>query len=261
MKFKLFLDSLFYFRNIGVLLILTGLIYSMTISGYYPAPLFYAAALAAYFAFVMQSLTSKKFQDKFLHKMKEKRIRELNRLCFSLAEDAKKHTNSAYYKKLCSIMEDRQEIVNSYSKDRPNFLKEKITEQTLGLVVSYIKLLKNFCIRSRELSFVNVNPVLERISQNNRKLNFINDPKIYEDLKKIIEMDERIITRLKEEKQELERIDAKLDYIKSTVSMFKHQINSSLESQEMLEKIESVVNEAMALETVLEERHKKRIRN
>ena len=74
-------------------------------------------------------------------------------------------------------------------------------------------------------------------------------------------MDEKIITRLKEEKQELERIDTKLDYIKSTVSMFKHQVTHSLDSEEMLEKIENVVNEATALESVLDDRYKKRSRN
>ena len=121
-------------------------------------------------------------------------------------------------------MQDKSIVVQAYHQDEHNYLKERITEQTLNLVITYIKLLKNFCKRSRDLNLTDINPIMERISQNTRKLNFIKDQKVYDDLKKTIELDEKILKRLKEEKQELERIDSKLDYIKSTVSMFKHQV-------------------------------------
>ena len=74
-------------------------------------------------------------------------------------------------------------------------------------------------------------------------------------------MDERLITRLKDEKKELERIGVKLDYMESTVNVFKHQILSSVENEEMLEQLETVVNEAEALDTVLEERRKSKLRS
>lgn len=259
MKFKLFVSALTNYRNIGILVILMGL--SFSLGDDLLGEMSYVAFLAsftAYAGFSLQSLKSKKFQDNFIHKSKEKHIKGLNEMCIKLADETKKHTNAAYYKKLCSIMEDRSEIMKAYYKDEPNYLKERITEQTLNLVVTYIKLLKNFCKRSRELNLTDVTPVMDRIGQNTRKLNFINDQKVYEDLKKTIEMDEKILFRLKEEKQDLERTDTKLDYIKSTVSMFKHQVGHSMESQEMLEKIENVVNEAAALENVLDERQKRR---
>jgi len=74
-------------------------------------------------------------------------------------------------------------------------------------------------------------------------------------------MDEKIINRFKEEKNDLERLDVKLDYIKSTIDMLKHQINSTLDSQDTLESIESILNEAVAFESVLYERSKNRLRN
>jgi len=261
MKFKLFLSALTNYRNVGIFAILAGL--SMYGSQYLGEMSYvaYIGAFAAYIGCSLQSLTSKKFQDKLIHKSKQEHIRNLNEMCAKLANDTKKHTNSAYYKKLCSIMEDKTEIINEYSKGDTGFLKERITEHTLNLVITYLKMLKNFCIRSRELNLTDVGPIMDRIGKNTRKLNFINDPKVYEDLKKTIEMDEKIIARLKEEKHDLERIDTKLDYIKSTVSMFKHQIGHSLESEEMLEKIENVVNEATALESVLDERQKRRSKN
>jgi prefoldin subunit 5 len=66
---------------------------------------------------------------------------------------------------------------------------------------------------------------------------------------------------MKDEKKELERIGAKLDYMESTVNMFKHQIMSSIENENMLEELETAVNEAEALDTVLEDRRKSRIRH
>ena len=47
-------------------------------------------------------------------------------------------------------------------------------------------------------------------------------------------MDEKILSRLKEEKLNLERIDTRLDYIKSTVYMLKQQLNLKLGTEEEL---------------------------
>jgi DNA-binding XRE family transcriptional regulator len=49
--------------------------------------------------------------------------------------------------------------------------------------------------------------------------------------------------------------------MESTVNMFKHQIMSSIENENMLEELETAVNEAEALDTVLEDRRKSRIRH
>ena len=64
---------------------------------------------------------------------------------------------------------------------------------------------------------------------------------------------------MKNEK-DLERISARLDYMESTVNMFKHQIMSSIESEDMLEQLETAVNEAEALDAVLDERRRSRLR-
>ena len=47
--------------------------------------------------------------------------------------------------------------------------------------------------------------------------------------------------------------------MESTVNMFKHQIMSSIENEEMLEQLETAVNEAEALDAVLYERRRSRI--
>jgi hypothetical protein len=261
MKIKLLLNSIFYYKNIGILVVLLGI--GHMVREYFGIPAFYIACaqVVLYLGLVLISFTSKKFQDRFLQKMKQRNIKRLNNKCIKLASEATRYTNAAYYRKLSSIMKDKDEVLRSYNKDKSNYLKGKITEQTLNLVVSYINLLKDFCIRFREASKVNINPIMERIAQNNRRLNFINDPKVYEDIKRIIEMDERMIERHKEEKSNLERVDARLEYIKSTVGMLRHQINSGLDSAETAESVENILNEAVALENVLHERNKGRLRN
>lgn len=270
MKSKFLLSAIFRFRNISILLaalfllIMEGGVPGQNLGGANLTGLFigwpaYLGAAALYILLVIQSLSSKDFNEKFNHKQKLKLIQDLNYSCLKLAAEAKKHTNATYFQKLKKVMDDKNDIVNSFFRGEKGYLKEKIVEQTLNLVVSYIKLLTNFCIRSRELNEVDVSTIANRVNTNARKLSFASDINAADDIKKVIEMDEKIISRLKDEKRDLERISAKLDYMESTVNMFKHQIISSIESEDMLEKLETAVNEASALDSVLEERRRNKL--
>lgn len=256
MKYKLFFSAVFRLRNIGLLLVALGI--AAVLAGSMPGigTLAYPAAGLVYLFSIFQSMTDKKFSESFSHKQKIRNIQDLNYTCLKLSQEAKKHTNPKYAQKLNKLLDDKDDIVNSFFRGERGYLKEKIVEQTLNLVISYIKLLTNFCIRSRELSGVDVGELTDRINQNMRRFSFIKDPVAADDLKKVIEMDEKVINRLKEEKLDLERISAKLDYMESTVNMFKHQTISSIESEEMLETLETAINEATALDNVLEERRK-----
>jgi len=259
MKIRMLFSAIFKLRNLGILLISLGMAYilTLTVSG---LTLFaFPAGAVIYLAFVIQSLSSVKFHEDFNQKQKIRHIQDLNYSCMRLSSEARKHTNTAYNQKLRGVMEDKSDIVESFFRGERSFLKEKIVEQTLNLVISYIKLLTNFCIRSKELSGVDVSDIANRLNVNARKLSFTRDINVTEDIRKVINMDEKIIERLKEEKKDLERINTKLDYMESTVSMFKHQIISSIESEEMLETLETVVNEASALDSVLQERRKNKI--
>jgi hypothetical protein len=266
MKARMILKALFKFRNIGILILLLGVSAGITgnMFGYGVPELVdvavFPASFAAYAVLVMQTLLSKKFHEDFNRSEKLRQIQDLNYACLKLSNVVKKNTNSTYLQKMKKVMEDKNDIVDSYFRGERGFLKEKITEQTLNLVYSYLKLLNNFCIRSRELSGIDVSAVAARINTNTRKMGFTKDINMVDDLQKIIDMDEKLINRLKDEKKELERISAKLDYMESTVNMFKHQAISSVESEEMLEKLETAVNEAEALDNVLEDRRKNKLR-
>jgi hypothetical protein len=270
MKAKMVFSAMFKFRNLLILaaaMVLAVMLSNPSmrppdIPGNFALPeiISVPGALAVYAAFVLQTLTNKQFHENFNQRQKFEHIRELNRQANRLSVEARRNTNTTYMNKLRKVMEDKNDIFTSYSNGEHSYLKEKIVEQTLNLVISYLKLLNNFCIRNRELSGVDISAVVNRINNNSRKLNFTNDSNVAEELKKVIDIDERLINRLKEEKKELERIGTKLDYMESTVNLFKHQILSSVESEEMLDQLENAVNEAEALDTVLEDRHKRRIK-
>jgi hypothetical protein len=270
MRARMILSALFKIRNIGIFiaaLILAALLSDPTalpnmfgMSAALPDSLAFTGSIVVYMAAVIQTLLSKEFHEEFKQKEKFRNIRELNRLANRLSSEARRSANNTYMQKLRKVLNDKNDIFTSYSTGEHSYLKEKIVEQTLNLVIAYLKLFTNFCMRSRELSSVDVGAVSARINNNTRKLSFAKDARMAEDIRKIIEMDEKLIGRLKDEKKELERISAKLDYMESTVNMFKHQIMSSIENEEMLEQLETAVNEAEALDAVLEDRRRNKLR-
>ncbi len=278
MKFKLFLYSIFKGKNIGILLLSLGAIFflnnAILPNGNFPSMFFptnnpfgdgriqlsFIWAFIPYLFFSLQTMFNKKSFDILKSKEKIQEIINLNKESQRLFREAKKHTNSKYYKKLSNIMTDKNQIVDSFFKEKPDFLKQKIVEKTLNLVINYTRLLINFCVRSREMSQKDITDIAKRINENARKMNFTNDLNLKENLKNLVEIDEKMIESIKLERKDLDSISMKLDYIESTVDMFKHQILSSVDSEELLEKLEVVVNEASALDNVLYDRRKSKFR-
>ncbi len=255
---KLVTKALFSFKNLAVFIILLGIgtMIQGNLEGLLKWLVPVGVPVVIYAALVVMSLSSKKFHDNVLKSEKEKNIQELDKKCSSLSYEAKKCLSAAYYPRLRKVMDDKKDIVDSFIKGERGYLKERIVEQTLNLVISYLKLLANFSKRSKELTNMDVTVLAKRVTENNFKLRSNIDPRAAEDIKRAIEMDEKVMVRIKEEKQELERISAKLNYMESMVNMFKQQIISSIESEDMLNKLESAVNEATALDNVLDERRR-----
>lgn len=259
MRSKMILSAIFRFKSLIILLLSLGA--AGIISGAFPEmrTIIYGVSILPYLISLGQSLFGSKFREEFNRKEKVKKIQDLNYNCLRLAAEAKKRIATSQNPKLRKVLKDKDDIVNSYFNGEKSFLKEKIVEQTLNLVASYIKLLTNFSVRSKELENINLSDIAERINLNNRKINFEKDPHRLDDLRKVIEMDEKILSRMKDEKKNLDGVSSKLDYMSSTVNMFKHQIMSSIETEDMLEQLQSAVNEAEALDAVLDDRRKNRI--
>ncbi len=273
---NLFYSAVFRFRNMATLVSWCAIVYLLSQST--PANIqqdivnnitdmttfttgAYGVGALLYIGLVMQSFFSNSFKDEVKRKEKKREINALNRQCHRLSTQTKGFATPVQRQKLRKIMQDKDDIFNSLKRgDEYSYLKEKIVEKSLNLVVSYTKLMTNYSIRSKELSEINISNLMTKINANRRKLSFMKDGRMMDDVKSIIEMDEQVIQRVKDEKNELERIHARLDYIESMLSMFKHQIVSSIESEEMVEKLETAVNEATALDSVLQERRRNQIR-
>ncbi|ACL74415.1 hypothetical protein [Ruminiclostridium cellulolyticum] len=273
MNSNLFVSALLRFRNFSTLLIWTAIVnlvsgngqvqnmiasqtadYSLVLAGAY------GTGVLVYVAMVMQSMFSNNYKEEVKRKEKRKEINDLNRQCNRLSVQARNYGNPIQKQKLRKIMQDKNDIFNSQKRgDEYSYLKEKIVEQSLKLVISYTKLMMNYSIRSKELSEININQLMNKINANRRKISFMKDDRMLDDINNVIEMDEKAIQRVKDERNELERIHARLDYIESMLNMFKHQIISSIESEEMVEKLETAVNEATALDSVLQERRRNQI--
>ncbi len=259
MRARFFTSALFRLLNIGILMIGVGAAY--TVAGLVPgsAAIVYPAAVLAYLISVVASMNSKAFMDEFKRNERVKNIKALDSKCAKLADEAKKYANNTYLQKLLGVLDDKSDITASYFRDQGDYLKERVVEKTLNLVISFEKLLTNFCIRKRELSEVDLGQIVKRINDNARRLNYTSDPEAADDIKKVIEIDQKILMGVKEEKLDLERINTKLDYMCSTIDMFKFRILSSIETEDMLDTLDNAVNEAQALDNVLAERRRYRV--
>jgi len=118
----------------------------------------------------------------------------------------------------------------------------------------------NYSIRIKEVNSANVQKIVERINANKRKLQLLTNPKAVEDLERAVELDEKIIERINNEKIELETISSKLDYIESAILMFKHQIISNASTEPIAEDIDNVINEAIALDNALTSHRNEKLR-
>jgi hypothetical protein len=132
---KIVTKALFNFRNLGALLLLIGAgmaLQDSIQSVNYDWLITLGVPAGVYAALVIQSLTSKNFQDKVLSREKEKNIKKLDRECMDLSYEAKKCLSAAHYPRLRKVMDDRKDIVESFFKGERGFMKEKIVEQTLN---------------------------------------------------------------------------------------------------------------------------------
>jgi hypothetical protein len=155
------------------------------------------------------------------------------------------------------VYSEKKALMCYYSQVKNDPLKQKIVEQALNLVIVYFKLMNNYNIRAKQVYTANVNKVEERLKNNRRKKDFLKNPKAIANIEKAIELDERLIQKINNEKNELEMVNSKMDYIESAIVTFKHQIISNTESDPVLSDIDTVVNEAIALDDVLSNRNNK----
>ena len=215
-------------------------------------------AFLVYSAFVAQSLASPKFRSECEKKNLIKKIRKMSTECYQQARTIKRRLNITEQKRLGQVIADTEEVVNSFFSSDKSYIKVKVVEKTLSLTGMYTKMFSMYLARMKASDGGQISALAKRINTNTSNLNNIRDAGTREEVKRVIANDEKIIESLKNERTELDKLDARLQYLESTISMLKYNIISNLESEDILESLESEVNEADALNTVLSDRYEEK---
>ena len=215
-------------------------------------------SLLVYAGFVAQSLTSSKFRKEFEQRELVSGIKKIHEESRQNAKILKRKLEYSAQARLDNVMREADEIVHSFMTGDRNYLKVRTVQQALKLTSAYVKLADMFRIRSLASGNERISQLAKRINTNSSNLNTVRDSGVASELKKVIEADERMIESLKNEKLELERIDARLQYMESTLGMLKYNVISNLESEDFLNNLETEVIEADALNSVLNDHYEER---
>lgn len=254
MSFNRILKAAFKIKNAALLSFV--LIFSYLV--FYPP--FLMIGLAGYIFFVIQTLRSDDFRKEVSTEETIERIRSLNAECTKLYLASRRRVIRSVDSRIRLMMAEKEDLMKEFAENTRDVIKQKIVEQALNLIKAYIKLMVNFTVRGNELIDIDVNKIKDRINANTRKMGFMRDPNAIADMQKAIDMDQKMLERIETEKYELERVSAKLDYMESTIRMFKHRLLTSESDDGAFSEIESIVNEATALDNVLNENRKSRFR-
>ncbi len=261
MGFKTLMKAAFKTRNFALLaaVIIISLLFSVSTVPQASVP-FLLVGCAGYIYFVMQTLRSGKFKSELAQEEKLDGIQKLSWDCNELYREVMKKLDRNLKSKAAGIIRQKRELMEYFSKYSDDRLKQTIIEQALKLVTAYLNLLYTYSVRSGELSSQSFNELIGRINYNNRKLGSLKSYDAVLELTKTIEMDEKLLKNMRDEREKLEQTNVKLDYIESTIGGFKHRILSPDTIDPASQEIEDVINEAAALDTVLNERSKNRMR-
>jgi hypothetical protein len=259
----MYLKAAFKFKNIMILA--AGAVLAAGASAYAPGipwlPYFFGAAGAgAYAAGVISTMTSSEFKEEIELSEALGGISKLSWECNSLYRRIHGRLGRNQRIKASRIMKQKEDLVKHFDRYYDDPIKQRIIEQSLKLVIAYLNLAANYCDRMRELSQQNLNELECRINENNRKLGSLKNYQAVLELMKTVEMDEKLLKSLKEEREQLEMVNVRLDQIESAITGFKHRILSSDLSDPESEEIENTVNEAIALDNALNERSRMRRR-
>lgn len=255
MKLKMLLKAAFKTVNFAIL---GGVIIVSILTDFFIP--FVLVGFAGYLYFVLQTLRSDKFINEFNHAEKLEGLQKMSWECNELYRHLYKKFDRNMKNRAAGIMKQKNELMDYFEKYSDNPLKQTIIEKALKLVNAYLNLVYNYSVRSREITSISISEIVNRINYNNRKLGTLKSYDAVIELTKTVEMDEKLLQRIKEEREELEQASVKLDYIESTIGGFKHQIMSSETDDPASDDIENIINEATALDNVLNERSKNKMK-
>ncbi len=253
----------FKFRN--VLILAAGAFLAAGASAYAPDITWLpwvvgAAGVASYTAGVVVTLQSRDFIRELELSEKLEGICRLNQECNDMYRRISGSLGKNLRSRVTRVMRQKEELLRCFDRYNDDPVKQRVIEQALKLVIAYISLAGNCSDRIRELSPQYMNELVTRINTNNRRLGSLKNYQAVLELTRTIEMDEKLLQRLREERSQLEMVGVKLDQIESNIVAFKHRILSKEMSDPVTEEIENAINEASALDNALNEQRRFRQR-
>ena len=268
MSFDLLKNAIFYRRNI-IAFIASLLIGTILIGNWefavIPSEIFtFQMTLVIYIGFILQSLLDKNFRQEYNKQTMIRRIKKASSDCTVQSRNLKRKLKLQDQQRLNKVISEMNEIVRFFLSGDKAYIKVQIVEKTLRLTEMYTKLMDYYYTRIKASDSEQISFLARRINTNSSNLNSVRDPATAEELRRVIEADEKMINSLKEDRKGLEKVDARLQYMESTISMLKYNITSNLETDDMLQTLEHEINEAAAINAVLsdmgEEHRRQRIR-
>ena len=254
MQLKRILKAAFNIRNVALL---AGVLIVAYLTEYLP---FAIVGTAGYLFFVLQSLKDKALDRNDSEKEIIDSLLDLDSQCNDLYDEARKVIDRPFLKKMENILQDKDELMELFHNDLDDYVKQKVIEQVLKLVMAYINLISEYSQRHHDMILYNTEEIIEGINAKERKLRLLKDTQAIGDMKNAIDMDTKVLEKIDQEKKELERMSARLTYIESTLKTFKHQIISSENTDEMAIEIENIINEASALDHALSSSRNERLK-
>lgn len=259
----MFLKAAFKLRNIVVLaaaLFLAAIAPSMAPEIPWLPYLLASAGAAAYTGLVIRMAKSGSFKEEYRLAERLDGIYDLSRESSALYRRISGRLSKKQRIKAIKVLKQKEELMNHFSRYEDDPVRQKITEQALKLVMAYFNLACSYCDRMRDLSQQNFDELSSRINVNNRKLGSLKNYQAVIELTKTVEMDEKLLKNLQDEREHLEMVNVRLDQIESAIVAFKHRILSNDLTDPEAEEIENTINEATALDNVLSERKRFRQR-
>jgi Xaa-Pro aminopeptidase len=248
MKVKRILKAAFTKRNLALLAVVAIVSYW---TEYLP---FALVGAAGYLFFVLQTLKSIPRDGSETSEEKLESLLELDSRCDELYREVRGELDRPSQKKVEDILQDKNELMELFRNHQENYVGQRVTEQALKLVMAYTYLAVQYNQKRDAVVSGNAGEIIDDINSNVRKMNSLKDPQAIEDMKRAIEMEKKVLDRIEEDERELEKMAARLAYIESTMKTFKHQLQYSENTADTSAEIDSIINEAAALDQALNER-------
>ncbi|HEX9060928.1 MAG TPA: hypothetical protein VF941_12170, partial [Clostridia bacterium] len=232
MALRLILFSFLKTRNLAILI--AGFVVIYILQRSFPQVILpigfktaYCIAAATYLFSVFLNLFSHSFHEEFSRNEKRRKVQIMDINFKNLVLQYSRYLAKDHRKRLSKVIDAKDKIVGSYLLHKASFLREKIADQSLNTAISYIKLLNVYSFKTAELKRTGLSEVADRLAMNKRKLDFSKDPQTCDDLKNLIELDEKLLSDFNKEKNELQRIDARLSYLEGIMDMLSYRFMSN----------------------------------